>query len=462
MSDRPRQDEPRGGEGAPAPVSLTEPEALVSSTLGGGGRLLGFRAVQFVFLFLISLVATRALGPDGRGQYALALNLATMVWVVSHLSVEQSVARMMARREASLAELCRLSSFFALTLGLFGLVATLAIGLVWRDALLGGAAPVTVVLAAATIPFTLFGQMATALLLRLGALRPYGWIIAVGAIVQFALILALALGAGLNPQLAMLAALLTIAAVSIAMVAVLGRRVGARALLPLTEWRLVRLALATGIRLQPSSIALWLNLKIDLFLVGLLASTREAGFYSLSASLADIVFTAVSTVALAALETQTHAEEEQAASYTVDFISQNIGVAALLGSAAALISYPFIVFVYGAEWEPSVLPFALLMPAVVALAIEEPARGLLVRIAPPLVISAAAAAGLALNVALNFALIPAIGISGASLASLVSYWLAGLLMLYLVSRYGGMPMRRALRFPRRHDPLPRLLRRLVS
>jgi O-antigen/teichoic acid export membrane protein len=444
------------------PASLTEPELLVSSAMGSGGRLLGFRAVQFAFLFLLSLIATRALGPEGRGQYALALNLATMVWVVSHFSVEQSVARMMARKEASLPELCRLGSFFALALGLFGLIATLAIGLPTRAALLGGANPTTVVLAAATIPFTLIGQMATALILRMGLLRPYGWTIAVGAVVQFLLVVGLELGVGLSPQLTMLAALLTIAGVALALTVVLGRRVGLAALSPIVAPRLIRSALHTGVRLQPASIALWLNLKVDLFLVGLLATTDEAGLYSLSASLADIVFTAVSTVALAALEAQTKADAEAAASYTVDFISQNIGVAVLLGLAATLVSYPFIVLVYGAEWEASVLPFVLLMPAVVALAIEEPARGLLVRIAPPLVISAAAAAGLVLNVALNFALVPAIGISGASLASVASYWLAGILMLYLLSRYGNVPMRDAIRLPRRDDALPRLLRRVAG
>lgn len=449
-----------GGESLPG--SLTEPELLVSSTLGGGGRLLGFRAVQFTFLFLLSLVATRALGPSGRGQYALALNLATMVWVISHLSVEQSIARMMARKEATVVELCHLASLFSLILGLLGMAITLAIGLPGSDSLLGGANKATIVLAAATIPFTLVGQMATALLLRMGRLRTYGWIIAVGAVIQFALVIGFELGVGLSPELAMLGALLTIAGVAAALAVALARRVGVRALTPISEWRLVRLSLHIGIRLQPASIALWLNLKIDLFLVGLLTTTHEAGLYSLSANLADIVFVAVSTIGLAALEAQTRAEAKAAIAYTVDFISQNLGVAILLGLAATLLSYPFIVLVYGAEWQASVLPFALLMPAVVALAVEGPARDLLIRIAPPLVISAASAAGLVLNVALNFILIPKIGIAGASIASVISYWLAGILMLYLLSHYGDVPMRRALRLPRSGDALPTLLRRVVG
>jgi O-antigen/teichoic acid export membrane protein len=441
----------------PPPGSLTDPDLLVSSSIGGGGRLLVFRGVQFAFLFFLSLVVTRALGPAGRGQYALALNLATIVWVVSHLSVEHAIGRMMARREASVVELCHLASLFALSLGLLGAGLTLAIGLATREQLLGDASAQTVILAAATIPFTLIGQMATAVLLRLGALRAYGWIIAAGAVVQLALVVSLEIGAGLTPTLTMLAALITIAAVGISLAVVLATRVGPGALTPVSEWRLIRAALGIGIRLQPASVALWLNLKIDLLLVGLLSTTYQAGLYSLSANLADIVFVAIATVGLAALETQTKVDESTAIGYTVEFIGQNLGVAIALGLAAAAISYPFIVFIYGTEWSGSVLPFALLMPAVAALAVEGPARDLLIRIAPPLAISAASIAGLVVNAGLNFALVPWLGISGASLASVVSYWLAGGLMLYLLSRYGDIPMRRALRLPRRDDALPRLL-----
>ncbi|MGC1165458.1 MAG: polysaccharide biosynthesis C-terminal domain-containing protein [Solirubrobacterales bacterium] len=458
-ADPRRPEDERLQAAADVPASINEPDLLVSSSLGSGGRLLGFRAVQFVFLFLLSLVATRALGPEGRGQYALALNLATVVWVVSHLSVEHSIGRMMARKEASLVELSHLASLFALTLGLLGTALALALGLATRDSLLGGADPATVTLAAATIPFTLIGQMAAALLLRLGALGVYGWVVALGAAFQFALVVCLELGLGLSPELAMLAALLTIALVGIALTVGLARRVGVRALTPVSEWRLVRSALHTGIRLQPASIALWLNLKIDLLLVGLLASTHDAGLYSLSVNLADMVFISVSTVALAALETQTKADAKEAISYTLDFIGQNIGVAALLGFVAALLAYPFIVLVYGSTWQASVLPFVLLMPAVIALAVEGPARDLLIRIAPPLVISAASAAGLTLNVGLNFLLIPLLGIAGAAVASVLSYWLAAGLMLYLLSHYGEVSVKRALRMPRRGDALPRLLRR---
>jgi O-antigen/teichoic acid export membrane protein len=443
------------------PGSIDEPDLIVSSSLRGGGRLLGFRAVQFGSLFLLSLVAARALGPDGRGQYALALNLATMVWVVTHLSVEQSAARMLARREATIVELCRLSSRVVLTLGLLGTAVALAIGLSARGSLLGDASVGTVVLAAATIPFTLAGQMATALLLRSGELRPYGWIIALASLVQLGLVIGLEIGIGLTPELAMVAALATIALMAIALTAVLGLRVGFRALLP-GSVRLVGPALRVGLRLQPASIALWLNLKIDLLLVGLLTSAHQAGLYSLSANLADIVFTAVSTIGLAALEAQTRADEQAATAYTADFISQNIGLAALLGLGAAFVSYPFIVYVYGSEWQASVVPFVLLMPALVGLAVEGPARDLLIRIAPPVVISAASAVGLGLNIGLNFALIPAVGIAGASIASVLSYWVAGAAMLYLLSHYGDVPMRRALRFPRRDDPLPRLLRRVAG
>jgi O-antigen/teichoic acid export membrane protein len=138
-------------------------------------------------------------------------------------------------------------------------------------------------------------------------------------------------------------------------------------------------------------------------------------------------------------------DEGTAVAYTMEFIRRNLGVAVLLGLLAAAISYPFIVVVYGSEWTGSVVPFALLMPAVVALAIEGPARDLLIRIAPPLQISAASGIGLAFNVGLNFALIPWLGIAGASCASVVSYWLAAVLMLYLLSRHGSLPMSRAIR-----------------
>jgi O-antigen/teichoic acid export membrane protein len=269
---------------------------------------------------------------------------------------------------------------------------------------------------------------------------------------------AIEVGTGLAPETAMAAALATVALTAAALAVALARRLGARALVPRTNATLVRSALRTGIRLQPASIALWLNLKVDLLLVGALVDADEAGLYSLSVNLADIVFVGVSTVALAALETQTSADTRSAVSYTTRFIGQNLIVAVALALVVAAVSYPFVVLVYGSVWEGSVVPFALLMPAVVALAIEGPARDLLVRIASPLAISTAASAALAVNVGLNLVLVPAIGIAGASIASVLSYWLAGGLMLALLSHYGGVPMKRTVVPPRPAELVARMRR----
>src|SRR5206468_2351986 len=126
--------------------------------------------------------------------------------------------------------------------------------------------------------------------------------------------------------------------------------------------------------------------------------------------------------------------EPVAARYTFDFMRQNLALAIGLAVAAAIVSYPFVTVVYGGDWSPAVVPFVILAAAATARAIDAPALPLLVRTAPALEISGVAFLAAAVNVALNFLLIPWLGIPGSAVASAVSYWLMALLMLRLLSR----------------------------
>jgi O-antigen/teichoic acid export membrane protein len=444
-----------------SPGTLSADSEGVNSTITEGGRLLGLRVLQYTFVFLGGLIVARALGPSGRAEYALPLNLAMICWVGCHLSVEAVAARLLARGEETYERMARLCSLATLVLGSAGAIATLAIGLLLRDEALGGASSTSVVLAAATVPFTVAAQLATALMLRRGRTRFYGWVGAVVAVGQFALLLVASVTGWLDPQQALAINLVAIAASAAILVGAIGRELGWGSLRPRVPGTLAARALRLGLVLHPSSIALFLNLRIDLLLVGVLLTAHQAGLYSLATVLGELVFVVAQTIALAALRHQTHLADDAAVDYTVDFIRQTFGLTIALVLMCLAGAYPFITLVYGAEWTGTVAPFMLLSLAAAGLAVEGPARGLLFRVARPRDISLAASAAALINLGLNLVLIPPLGISGAALASVCSYWFAAAAMLLLLRQSTGASVRRALGRPERDDLLPSLLRRYI-
>jgi stage V sporulation protein B len=433
-----------------------EPEHGIETALKSGGRLLGHRAAQYGLAFLSGIIITRALGPSGRAGYALPLALSSTVWVALHLSIEAAAQRLLGRREATLREVAGFLAAATIGISVVAVTITIVVGMAVRSDLLADASQLNVILAAATIPFSLVGQMAAALLFRLGALRAYGLIVAASGGLQLALAISFALAWHIDPTVALVITLVVIAASGIAMCAVLAGYTGAGALVPRTSRALARTAFGAGLKLHASSLALYLNLKIDLLLVSALMNPRETGLYSLSATLADLVFVATSTVSLSALQTQVEAEEAIAAEYTVSFTRQTFALSVVVAAVAAAGAYPFVLIAYGPTWTPSVAPFAVLTLAAIALGIENPARNLLIRIGRPTAISICAIAALVINIAGNLALIPPLGIVGSALASVVSYWVAALLMIWLVRRATEIPIRRTLSWPGPEEPIRRL------
>lgn len=423
---------------------------------------MALRATQYGLLFLGNVVVTRALGATGRAQYALAIALATIAWVVVHLSLEGAGARMLARGQISFVRAARLLSTGVVILGSTGTLLSLAAGLSLREEFLGGATETAIVLASLTIPFTLAGQMAAALLFRLGDLQVYGRVVAFSALLQTFTFVAVWATDGLSAESAVAIALFSIAATAAGLLIALARRLGSGALVPSFRAREIKDALRIGLTLHPASLALYLNLKVDLLLVAAISGAEQAGLYSLSVTLVDVLFVAVNSMTLGTLQVQTRENIKDAAEYTMDFIRQNVGLTTLIAAVAAGGSWPFISLVYGEEWSGSVLPFAILCLALIGLSAEEPARGLLMRLEKPFMISMAALAGFATNVGLNLALVPSLGIEGSALASLVSYWLVAAFMVLMLRDRSSVSLRRAFSLPLPEDPVRALPRAMWS
>jgi stage V sporulation protein B len=387
-----------------------------------GFELVGLRIAQYVVLLIVSVVVARALGPAMRAEYALALALAVGVWLLIGLSLDTAAGALLARGEASVYALSRLLATAVVALGALGFTATCVIGIPLADDFLSGASSTAVVIAAATVPPTLAAQMAIGLLSRIGALRPYGLATVTGAAVQLVFVAIVDGAWGLTPETAILGAVLGWVAIALPLWVVLARRIGVGALVPSFSAALVARLIKAAAVLHPSTLALALMLRVDLFIVSALTSPRETGLYSLAATLAETVFL----------------------------------VTAAAASVLALAALPLVRVFYGAEWTGSVPALMILTLAAVALAVEAPARVLLARVGRYAAISFVALLGLAVNVLANFALIPLLGIAGAAIASVIAYWLYTVLLLRVFRSAMSLSLRPMFQPPHRDDEIVQL------
>jgi O-antigen/teichoic acid export membrane protein len=199
-------------------------------------------------------------------------------------------------------------------------------------------------------------------------------------------------------------------------------------------------------------------LRIDLLVVSAVAGKRDTGFYAVASSLAETVYVACATIALAALPTQTFADERTAVAFSGRFTRAALMIALALGAAMALAGTPLLLVVFGREWLPAAAPLAILCFAVAGLAVADPARTLLVRVGRLSRLSLALGAALAVNVGLVALLVPPLGIVGAAIGSALSYWLAAIALLVLARRHGGPSLGEIFAPPRRDDAAIELVR----
>lgn len=419
-----------------------------------GSRLLVLRLLSYVVLLGVTLLTARWLGPAGRARYALPLNLATIIGVVTSLSLDMSTGGMVARGEISLWTMARFLSAATLVLGAAGFALTCAIGEVFDHQLLADASGSLILLAGLTVPLQMAAQMTAGVIIRLGRLRPYGLAVLLAALSQLAFVVGARIVNGrLTPQLALAGVVVGWAILAIALAGATRRELGLGTLLPRLSRSVIGPAVRGGVRLQPTAVALYLNIRVDLLIVGALTSARETGLYSLAGSLAGVILLGAAQFALAIMKRQTDAPLEQANRYTVQFIRQTsivVGVGSIVVAAA---TWPVLRVCFGEAWTPSALPAVILCLAAVTVATEGPARLMLVRMDRAGDINVAAVTACVANVALNFILIPIAGIEGAALASLGSYSLYGFLMLTFFARRAQVPLRSAFLRPLSRDDL---------
>jgi O-antigen/teichoic acid export membrane protein len=174
----------------------------------------------------------------------------------------------------------------------------------------------------------------------------------------------------------------------------------------------------------------FLVLRADLLMISYMLDTEQAGHYSVSTTLADLLYllpTAIGTILFPKLSSLRDEKENWALTQKVMWISALILLPIIL--IAAFMAHPIIIFFYGASFEPAAAPFVILCIAIFFYGINNMISIHLASIGMPWFAVHTWIAASILNIVLNLFLIPVYGISGAAISSLICYSLVLLLQL---------------------------------
>lgn len=399
-----------------------------------GVQVLAARALSLVGAAGIGILVARALGPDGRGTYAVPAIVASFVATV-FAGLSTAVAASMLKDDTGRG---------ALRAGLLAAVPLVAAGTIVTTGLTAAmhelwAAP----FAAAILPF----MAVSAIVNGYGYGRKN-----VRAVAFFALAAPLAtlsfLGTGFllrqpTPWIAILMWLAGNAFVSAIAIAVVGwdsRRLSATRV---AVWPFLRYALAVG----ATGLVSMLNYRIDLYVVAALTSHASLGFYTTAVSGAETLLVAAQVGSIVTVPHMGSLSKGEAALLTARCVRNTFVFVGVCGLAAIVLAEPVVGLLYGRAFLPAVTPLRILVLGVVpwsAASIMSSYFTLNGR-RPQVALCTAGASALACAV-IALILVPRIGISGGAIATTITYAGSVLIMSAYFSKQTNIPISRVLFF----------------
>ena len=381
-----------------------------------------------------TIVIARVLGPPGKGAYSLAILVPTMMTAVANLGIGVASIYYGVSKKAEWKDLASNSLVSALVLGVISSAAFLVYFFIFRPSYLEGVDAGSVTVAVLVVPSSLMGSYFGSILLGRQRIRQYNVVQVVPPLAGLLLVLILLLGFDGG----VLAAVAAWAGTAVAGSLVAG-------LLVMRETKvswcfdihLFKKSVGFGIQGNLGNIIQFLNYRVDALIVAYLMDVTAVGYYSVGVSLAEMLWylpAAVGTILFARVPGMTSEETNK---LTPRLCRNTLFITILAALALLGLSRYVIILLFGATFLPALKPFWLLLPGVVALSVCKVLSNEMAGRGRPIVNSIAAAISLAVNIPLNLWLIPKMGISGASLASTVSYSVAAVVVLGAFLRVSG-------------------------
>jgi O-antigen/teichoic acid export membrane protein len=395
--------------------------------------------------FVAVLIVARALGPAGRGTVAFITVAALVVAHMSGLGVGEATIVLSARDPGRRPVL--LANALAFFLGSGLTAATLAfLGLALSGIEPAGVGTPELVILWLGIVSCAAGEAGYSFLVGVERLRQLALITGCASWVYAGLVFVLWAGPGLTVGRAALAWTATEALRAVVLISLSSRG----AILGLPSRRLLVEEIGFGLRLWVGSLARFLNFRTDQILMGFLATEAALGFYAVAVNVSEVLLYLPSSAATALLPLIARTEHSRRGKETLRAFRSVIFVTALGVGAAALLGPVVLPAVFGDAFDESVVPFLWLLPGTFGYAASAVFSSALVGSSSPGLSSLGPIVSLVVGFALDLALIPPFGATGAAAAASVAFLVGGSTALITYHRVSPFTWR-SLLVPHRGD-----------
>ena len=367
---------------------------------------------------ITSVIVARVLGPEGRGLYAVAATIAAMGVQFGNLGLHASNTYYVARDKKLLPMLVGNTIMVSFAVGGFVAVLIWIIFSIWPK--LAPVGSLLLILSLIWIPLGLVCLLLQNVLLGIQEVRAFNKIELVTKV----------FGVGLIGLLTLIGTATVEAIFSAGLVALVISSLWALSRLkshltepPQASMTLLKENVRYGVKAYLTAFFSFLVLRGDLLMTKYILGAEQTGYYSIAASMAELVYilpVVVATILFPKLSALTDIKEKWCFTKKAA-VATGAGMLLVL-AVAGFLANPVVRVLYCDPFLPSVPPFLWLLPGIFFLGVETVVVQFLNSIGFPKAIVVVWSLTCVLNIGLNMWAIPEYGIVGASIVSSLSYF----------------------------------------
>lgn len=382
----------------------------------------------FALGFIASIILARALGPTGRGIYALIILVPAVMLKFGSLGIEAANVYFTGSKQYEIKDIISNSLISALLLGLILILLFCGVSYlnIFQNFLNSNQIDsVLLWLVVLTVPFSLmFGFLSSIILgkeeiVKYNNVNIFHNILRLIAIIIFLVILKQGIfGAVVSYVLAVVGGTL--------FVILFIRKIGKITLC--YNLRLFKDSTVYGLKAYFGNIIQFFNYRLDMFLVAIFLDPAAVGFYSIAVGIAETFWMLPGAIAAVLFPRISSLNSAEANNLTPGIARHTFFIIFVLSLILAFLAKQLIKTLFGSLFLPSVMPLLILLPGIIALGGAKTLTADLAGRGKPQFGTYASFASLAVNIPLNIWLIPKWGISGAAFSSSVAYIIATLMV----------------------------------